>query len=232
MEIKKEEKRCQGTTKKGNKCTNSALTDSNFCIYHKIIVFNENCPICLTCDDMMHTLEPCKHRLHLNCAENMISFHCPLCRKSVDNFPEFISDKINSNIEKHKICIEEEQRDNIVNILNDANDNQVRKLRAMLMPQSEIHAAVQFLCNDKIPTSYIPVEYRVSLFENMPSLHEGQIFSAIIGLVFENIIHDAEKEEELSNESLNEDLNEINDDDLDENENDIILNIKIMVRFI
>jgi len=226
MEINK----CQGITKKGNKCNNSALADSKFCIYHKeIIIFNENCPICLNCDDIMHILEPCKHRLHLNCAENMISFDCPLCRKSIDNFPSFISEKINYNITKNRKLIEEEEENNILNILNQ-NNNSFRKLRAMFMPQAEIYAAVQFLCNNKIPACYIPIEYRISLFENMPSLHEGSIFSAIVSLVFENIIKDVQNEgidiEEILDENFNEDLAE------EDVYNDTDLNIKIMIRFI
>jgi len=58
------------------------------------------CPICLEQSSDMFVLT-CKHRVHLECCEGLNSHNCPICRSKIENFPQEVIQKINSNIEKY-----------------------------------------------------------------------------------------------------------------------------------
>ena len=57
----------------------------------KNFAFNDECPICLLDGADFHVMEPCKHQIHLDCAKDLLSLNCPICRKEVENFPFHIS---------------------------------------------------------------------------------------------------------------------------------------------
>jgi len=61
-------------------------------------LFNEQCPVCLIENDLF--ILSCNHGIHLECCKKLISFTCPLCRKSIDNFPPLLNLLIKSNINR------------------------------------------------------------------------------------------------------------------------------------
>ena len=63
----------------------------------KNFVFNDECPICLSNDEVFHVMKPCKHQIHLDCANGLLSLNCPICRSEVKNFPSDIRQKFNEN---------------------------------------------------------------------------------------------------------------------------------------
>jgi len=60
----------------------------------------EYCPICLEQSSDMFVLT-CKHIVHLECCKGLNSHKCPICRSKIENFPQEVIQKINSNIEKY-----------------------------------------------------------------------------------------------------------------------------------
>ena len=75
------------------------LLDGNF-------AFNSECPICLETDQVFHVMT-CKHKIHLDCAEGLISLLCPICRKEVENFPLHVHKKITVKVQEPSVSFPE-----------------------------------------------------------------------------------------------------------------------------
>ena len=75
------------------------LVDGNF-------AFNSECPICLETDQVFHVMT-CKHKIHLDCAEGLISLLCPICRKEVENFPLHVHKKITVKVQEPSVLFPE-----------------------------------------------------------------------------------------------------------------------------
>ena len=71
------------------------LVENNF-------AFNSKCPICLETDQVFHIMT-CKHKIHLDCAEGLISLLCPICRKEVENFPLRVHRKITVKVQEPSV---------------------------------------------------------------------------------------------------------------------------------
>ena len=75
------------------------LVENNF-------AFNSECPICLETDQVFHVMT-CKHKIHLDCAEGLISLLCPICRKEVENFPLHVHKKITVKVQEPSVLFPE-----------------------------------------------------------------------------------------------------------------------------
>ena len=72
--------------------------------------YENDCPICLDRTEDMFVMNPCKHAIHLSCANGMIKKECPICRVEVNNWPEEVEGKLNTNVANHREeVIREEQ---------------------------------------------------------------------------------------------------------------------------
>lgn len=96
----------------GRRCKKSPLQGAVRCYQHtdtKSTVessfpqaYNQECPICLeTTDENWLTLE-CNHRLHLECAEGLITSRCPMCRSRMRDLPLPLAKRIRRNRRQHR----------------------------------------------------------------------------------------------------------------------------------
>lgn len=95
-------KLCCSLTKKGNRCKNKVLSvnGTGHCRDHSVS-YNDECPICLSPVHGNILLE-CLHRMHWNCAAELKSPECPICRRPAI-FPrklqKIINDRLSDDLE-------------------------------------------------------------------------------------------------------------------------------------
>jgi len=76
-------------------------------------VFNVDCPVCLSSDEEMF-ITSCSHKIHLDCAKQLNTLECPICRKIITNYPEEISISIEENRIKYQSDVEQNDFANLM----------------------------------------------------------------------------------------------------------------------
>lgn len=190
--------------------------------------FNTECPICFSDHENSATavfhLMSCLHRIHLECAKGLNSFECPICRKNVNNFPDYIKSAIEVNSKVRAEAVELEDRQNLQRVV----EQELQRAPPRATIEQEILSALQYVRNFKIPLKFIPTKILVTVFKDTPSPPEGVVFCTIIDYISKNILGILSLEEEKTSVdvfSKDEDTNPFEEDD--ENSKNIKRVIKI-----
>lgn len=173
-------KMCLGINSKGKMCGNKCTESSDFCRYHQnpdVLQYNRECPCCLS-DEGDFYLTPCMHRLHLECAEHLTSFECPLCRTKITNFPKHINDNIEGNKLKFKNDMEEEDRRNILR-----DELTIQNLPLL---QFEALTAIHYLRNEGIGNGHLPDNVQINTYSNNAP-PANVVFTTIVSSVIEQM---------------------------------------------
>ena len=109
------DRKCIGINSKGEKCGNLACRTEKYCRHHLKQNNYEVCPICMTEENKDNLYKTsCSHYIHLDCAKQLTSLDCPICRKIVTNYPNDIVKSIEENDKLYKSELEQEDYANVV----------------------------------------------------------------------------------------------------------------------
>lgn len=188
--------------------------------------FNTECPICFSDEtndgngegftfsatNVAFHLMSCLHRIHLECAKGLNSFECPICRKNVNNFPDYIKSAIEINSKNRAEAVELEDRQNLQRIV----EEEYRHAPPRATIEQEILSALQYVRNFAIPLRFIPVKILVTVFKDTPPPPEGVVFCTIVDYISKNILRILSLEEKTPNDVFSEedeDTNPFEEDD-------------------
>lgn len=166
------------------------------------ISLDDVCPICLE-GEKLHTLS-CGHVLHLECAKNMTSASCPVCRSPMSNIPSEILESIQESGRQYQADLEEEDRQRIS--VENINPGSLYCIYVNPRPSMEIRYALHFLRTNGIPLSYVPEKIVMKIPADQPRPPPGVLFSTLVGHTLDRMAADAESSSESdSDEDSDED---------------------------
>lgn len=182
--------KCIGKTKAGKSCGKYPANGSDFCEVHKL-QYNDDCPICISnIGKYGLVMEPCNHRIHLECLEGIISLECPICRTGIVNCPENIKIKINKNKEKYAEKLNQDDINTFIETQIRAN-NEDRLTPHVTTSRIECISAICALKAIRIPDHYIPTHVTITFYsENNIPLPQGTFFDAIMQTSIEKLNQD------------------------------------------
>jgi len=159
--------KCIANTKKNIRCKNDSVKDETLCKLHMML---SKCTICLNNSSKLFKLD-CSHSFHLNCLKDLVKLECPMCRAEITNLPDDIKNRIKDNIIKHKEEVEEQDRQEIINSLEEFDN---------LPILIEIEMARDFLINrNNLPSELFP-EIDIANSEGINNLPRGVVFQRIV----------------------------------------------------
>lgn len=155
------------------------------------IGYNVDCPVCSEPNDLFAL--NCLHLIHLDCAKNMISLKCPICKADMENLPEDISQQIQLNEKKYYDEMEEEERAALIQE-NSRIEDVVSRMEYHINPnpQIEMGAAAWYLFRRGVPARYIPKEISIKIPEGQPRPPPGTWFQTAVGQAYSRMKEDAE----------------------------------------
>jgi len=171
--------KCSNISKSGSKCFRRAEENSDFCSYHNARIenaentaqyLNDDCPICLETKGEMYPL-PCFHRAHLECLSGMTKLECPFCRAKLSNLPLAVRTKIEKNGEDYKEQVHEEERQEILELLEREG-----RITERIPPHVELMLAMKYVFELGIPLQMIPPSVIIELDTDSPLPDPGSIF--------------------------------------------------------
>lgn len=174
--------------------------------------FNEECPICL-CDFEQGKIHvtPCMHRLHLKCAEDLMSFECQNCNQHVNNYPIYIVEKIIDHKKKYEKKMEEKDLAEFRRYDEYRRRVELQRLQAEYGPRSvsdngstavepgnlvegpikkQIIAVMQVMKQLNIPLRYIPIEIKVEIYKHQPPIPQDYIFCHLLSMIMDKVCKD------------------------------------------
>jgi hypothetical protein len=168
--------------------------------------YNKECPICLEEGGDEWWILSCYHKSHVKCLKGLTKPECPICRKQVQ-FSSEISSEINKNSEKYENEKLEDERREILNML----DQEFNTRRPP--PQVEIIVALRYLYELGVPPFLIPRTITIHIDPSMALPAPGFIFQNTVKEIV-NHIH-LNSELDISDD---EDFSDENSDEKSENE--------------
>lgn len=216
--------KCQGKTKKGNRCQRSALKNSSYCYAHKPVndevhlKMDDVCPICLEEGEEMFQLN-CGHRVHLDCIKEVAHTGCVLCRTPMTNLPKEIINQILDNEKNYKEELEEEDRVLAEQTSSTIELSNLFSIYIRPPPQIEMKYAMLYLKSQGIPLKYLPEKIKILTPTGHPNPPYGMLFSLLVSQTLERMKEDLannfsdsrNSEEEDSREEGSEEQNSEND---------------------
>ncbi len=160
--------------------------------------FNEECPICL-CDFEQGKIHvtPCMHRLHLKCAEGLMSFECQNCNQHVNNYPMYIVEKIIDHKKKYEKKMEEKDLAEFRRYDEYRRRVELQRLEAeygnLVIEgpiKKQIIAVMQVMKQLNIPLRYIPIEIKVEIYKHQPPIPQDYIFCHLLSMIMDKVCKD------------------------------------------
>jgi hypothetical protein len=161
--------------------------------------FNEECPVCLDeiSEEAKIHITPCLHRIHVSCAENLVTFACPLCNQKINNYPIYIVEKILEYKKKYEEKIENEDFTELRRLERIRQERILQTLQAQYgndflkgPVKKEIMSVMMVLRDLKVPVRYIPVEIKVTIYQGQPRTPPSFLFYNLLALIMKKICHD------------------------------------------
>lgn len=168
--------------------------------------FNDGCPVCLCVFEndvsvpvgSIH-ITSCMHKIHLKCAENLISFNCQICNQRVNNYPSHIISKILDHKKQYEDKLEKEDFQELQRLEalrrereRIALTNQYGEAILEGPIKREIMMAMQVLKSIGIPLRYIPIEINVIIYKNQPRTPPSLIFQQVLSSIINKACKDIE----------------------------------------
>ena len=203
--IQMDGERCQGITKKGERCRKPPSKDKAFCHVHLpststtsttsttlVHDLDDICPICLEGKDSTEELFvlSCNHKVHLKCVIEVADEGCVLCRQPMENLPDDVAIQIAKNVEIFKGELQEEDHRAAQQAQRMNSINRLFSVYIRPRPQIEMKYAMLYLRSQGIPLRYLPQGIKILVPRGHPEPPRGTLFSAIIGQTMERMKED------------------------------------------